>query len=315
MAAQWKHFKTAMKEKRSGKRKAPHDILQKEEIIIQRLSAEVSGKAQKHSRVGPREFVPFDYDEVTLENIKNACRRHFAPVVGERMICDVLAGEQGPSCTAIQQIPDLKVVHVRFIEPNDRDADHDTASMAADRMSERDRQLKRPCRQAVTQSLPVTKVHSPSKAFPKSLSVLEMMKLGKVINEKTTETIEMYTFELSDMAWSQPSMVEFSIAKEPFGRGGFREAFKASSKTVGFDDGQQWVVKKYLESAVNVIKETKQTLEQHTRKVVQMHLLARNFTKKLEQELRSNDNLELYGKTLTYKKIYMGRINGQTGDE
>ena len=39
------------------------------------------------------------------------------------MICDVLAGEQGPSCASLDQIPDLKVVHVRFIEPNDRDAD------------------------------------------------------------------------------------------------------------------------------------------------------------------------------------------------
>ena len=48
--------------------------------------------------------------------------------------------------------------------------------------------------------------------------MLEMMKLGKVINEKTTETIEMYTFELAEMAWRQPSMVEFSIAKEPFGK-------------------------------------------------------------------------------------------------
>ena len=85
-----------MKEKRTGKRKAPsHDILQKEEIIIQRLSTEVSGKAQKYSRIGPREFVPYEYDEVTLDNIKHACIRHFAPIAGECMICDVLAGEQG----------------------------------------------------------------------------------------------------------------------------------------------------------------------------------------------------------------------------
>ena len=42
-------FKNAMKEKRTGKRKArSHDILQKEEIVIQRLSPEVSGKAQKY---------------------------------------------------------------------------------------------------------------------------------------------------------------------------------------------------------------------------------------------------------------------------
>ena len=45
------------------------------------------------------------------------------------------------------------------------------------------------------------------------------------------------------MAWSsQPSAVEFSIANEPFGKGGFREAYKATSKTPEFCR-QQWVVK------------------------------------------------------------------------
>ena len=70
MATQWKNFKTAMKEKWTGKHKAPsQDIKQKEEIVIQRLSTEVSGKAQKYSRIGPQEFIPFDYEEVTLNNI------------------------------------------------------------------------------------------------------------------------------------------------------------------------------------------------------------------------------------------------------
>ncbi|KAJ7349548.1 hypothetical protein OS493_038615 [Desmophyllum pertusum] len=241
MAAQWKNFKTQMKEKRAGKRKAPsHDILQKEVIVIQRLSAEVSGKAQKYSRIGPREFVPYEYDEMALSNIMSACNRHFASIVGEHMICD-------------SQIPDLKVVHVRFTEANDRDV----ASVVGNRV-EREEQPKRPFRRAIAQSLPATKAQSPSKAFPKSLSVLEMMKLGKVINDKSTESIELFTFDLTDMAWSsQPSTVEFSIVKEPFGKGGFREAFKATSKTPGFQH-QQWVVKKYLKSAVDIIEETKQ---------------------------------------------------------
>ena len=294
-----------MKEKRTGKRKAPsHDILQKEEIVIQRLSAEVSGKAQKYSRVGAREFVPYEYDEMTVKNIKTACTRHFT--LGQRMICDVLAGEQGPSCSSVEQIPDLKVVHVRFIEGSARDG----ASVAGNHV-ERDKQPKRPFERATTQSLPAIRGQSPSKVFPKSLSVLEMMKLGKVINEKSTESIELSTSDLTDMAWSgKPSTVEFSLAKEPFGKGGFREAFKATSKTPGFQL-QQWVVKRYLPFAVDVIKETKQTIEEHTKKVVQMHILARNFTLKLEQE----DNLEFYGKTLSYKRVYMGRINGQSSDE
>ena len=55
--------------------------------------------------------------------------------------------------------------------------------------------------------------------------------------------------------------------------------------------------------------------EQHTKKIVQMHMLARNSTKTLEKELQLNGNLELWGKTLTYNKIYMGRLYGHSGGE
>lgn len=32
-----------------------------------------------------------------------------------------------------------------------------------------------------------------------------------------------------------PSAIDFSIYKEPFGAGGFREAYKATSKAKGFE--------------------------------------------------------------------------------
>lgn len=33
------------------------------------------------------------------------------------MVCDILAGEQGPSCSTVKQnIPDTKLIHVRFID-------------------------------------------------------------------------------------------------------------------------------------------------------------------------------------------------------
>ena len=38
-------------------------------LFLQRLSAEVSVKAQKYSCIGSREFVPFEYDELVVENI------------------------------------------------------------------------------------------------------------------------------------------------------------------------------------------------------------------------------------------------------
>lgn len=50
------------------------------------------------------------------------------------MVCDVLAGEQGPSCRKVEHVPDLKVFYVRFVkryevevdEPVDVDLQNDT---------------------------------------------------------------------------------------------------------------------------------------------------------------------------------------------
>ncbi len=56
----WGKFQEKMKELRQGKKgkkdsgKSAKDL---ETIVVQCLSAEVSGKAQKYSRVGAREFV------------------------------------------------------------------------------------------------------------------------------------------------------------------------------------------------------------------------------------------------------------------
>ena len=86
------------------------------EIIVQRMSADVSGKQQKYSRIGAREYVPFEEEELTLENIAFACEKHFEKKVDKDMVCDVLAGERGPSCNKHSQIPDLKVFYVRFIK-------------------------------------------------------------------------------------------------------------------------------------------------------------------------------------------------------
>jgi hypothetical protein len=52
-------------------------MAQTKELVVQRLSTTVSGKAQKYTRVAAREFVPFDYDEVNISNIKKACSEHY----------------------------------------------------------------------------------------------------------------------------------------------------------------------------------------------------------------------------------------------
>lgn len=75
---------------------------------------------------------------------------------------------------------------------------------------------------------------SPSKFVPRSLSVIDILKLGKTIDQTTTK-VYIYSFDLNQIAWSNnPDAVSFSIKKEPFGTGGFRKAFKAISSAPGF---------------------------------------------------------------------------------
>ena len=131
----WGKFKEKMKELRQGKKekkdsgKSAKDL---ETIVIQRLSGEVSGKAQKYSRIGAREFVPFEeFDEISVINIKKACMKHYGML--KTMSCDVLAGEQGPSCSSVKQLPTLKVIHVRFIQGKVEDAPIEVSAGVSER--------------------------------------------------------------------------------------------------------------------------------------------------------------------------------------
>ena len=79
----WGTFKNEMKAKRrktgdsGAKKNEKGNILERQELVVQRLSSEVSGKAQKYTRVGPREFVQYDEEELSTEGIKAACEKHF----------------------------------------------------------------------------------------------------------------------------------------------------------------------------------------------------------------------------------------------
>lgn len=73
-----------------------------------------------------------------------------------------------------------------------------------------------------------------------------MLKLGNVIAKKTTTIIDIFMFNIDHMEWSTaPTTVEFRIAEKPFASGGFGEAFKATSDTLGFSR-VTWVIKKYF---------------------------------------------------------------------
>jgi hypothetical protein len=108
-------FKEAMKEKRIGKKheNTKESKESKDEIVVQRLSSQLSGKAKKYLCVGPQEFVHVGKEELTFENIQKACLKHFTSKIARGMYCDILAGEQDLSCSTLKQIPDMKLVKAR----------------------------------------------------------------------------------------------------------------------------------------------------------------------------------------------------------
>ena len=72
--AEWRRYAAIQKAKRKGKKTGEESTVA-EEIVVQRMSADVSGKQQKYTRIGPQEYMPFEREEITIANIKDACKR------------------------------------------------------------------------------------------------------------------------------------------------------------------------------------------------------------------------------------------------
>ena len=75
----WGTFRNKMLAKRcktgdgGGRKIGKGNILQRQELVEQRLSSEVSRKAKKYTGVRPCEFVQYNDEELSIEGIKVAC--------------------------------------------------------------------------------------------------------------------------------------------------------------------------------------------------------------------------------------------------
>ena len=128
------------------------------------------------------EFVSFDFEEVTIENIRAACISHF----GENKQCDVLASEQGPSCSRVDQLDNLTLIYVRFTAPLEEET------------------FLKPSSPKVAKSESASaKTNIPS-VVPKSLSITDMMKLGKLVKKEMKNIIKVIVerFSLTNQEWS-----------------------------------------------------------------------------------------------------------------
>ena len=255
----WRRYEDKIRAKRdintNRKRKSYTEVpkLRRDELIVQRLSSTVSGKAQKFSRIGPREFVPYPHDDLTVCGIKDACLSHFGKRV-TGMECDILAGEQGPSCKTLEQISDFnKVIHVHFVSCgkesvhilDDEISDNDDSftpkipkkngsSMKSLTLPSKDK-IKPSYMPSFSIEMPETRKEDKA-VYPKSLSISQMLKLGKLVKSPPGRKIlKLFHFDLANMTWSDiTTTVECEIEGAPFAKGGFRSAHKGHNKHWGF---------------------------------------------------------------------------------
>ena len=129
-----------------------------------------------------------------LENIKQACIQHFK----EKQNCDVLASEQGPSYTRWDQLPSLNLIFIRFTTP---------ASIKNNDSASESWTLPSPMKKAKSFE---NKAIEKKSFIPKSLSVIDTMKLGKLIRNKERSSAKVLIEKLN------MENNEWSISKEAF---------------------------------------------------------------------------------------------------
>ena len=147
--------------------------------------------------------------------------------------------------------------------------------------------------------------------FPKSFPVTAMMKLGPPISvtDCQNETlVEVSCFDIEKMAWSTPIFVPFTIEKEEFGKGGFRSAHKAISRSPLFST-KAYVVKYFLESIKNIISKVGESELDHTCKSVQMLSLTKHFSEKITAKAKNDGNEKVFGKTFKYINVSMKHVH------
>ena len=198
---------------------------------------------------------------------------------------------------------DLKLIYVRFINEHSRVPRLNIGNESFSSKVAQHRASKRKCEDSVLQSVVKPRPHSvpsPKKVampmVPRSISVTQMLKLGKVV--KSTQVIDLFQFDLSRMTWSTVTKpVEFSVSNHLLGEGAFRKAYTAETDHKEFS-GVTWVIKKYKSSAVDIIGESNQTVEAHTKKVAQ------NFASQCKDQIEQAGLQESFGKELQYGNLF-----------
>ena len=340
--SKWKNFANDIKLKRTnvgtkqnrtksgeGKSSAGLSILENKGITVQPLATEATGKLKKNMKAPAHKNLSILVQGSHNRNL--SCNKHFKNRL-KGMSCDVLASERGPSCTKITQLPNLKLIHIRFVMNNDGNSSSGISStFSRSSLPERSSPyLIESHSQASTSMVAQPNIaHSTSAiglkrtldvAFrspspvPKSLEVTSMIKLGKAITATDTlqEVDEVSAFDIKSMIWSPPVSAHFTIEKEMSAQGSFCAAYKATSKSPHFDN-DTYIVKRLLPGTVELIGEVKEAPEEQACKSVQMQGWANNFAEQVAAKVEKDGKSNIYGQTFRYVDAFLGKV--QSTDE
>ena len=144
---------------------------------------------------------------------------------------------------------------------------------------------------------------------PTSISIGELLRAGKLVipTRRQNKFLDLEEFDVVNQEWVGQKQLQFSVSVERFSSGGFRDAFKCI-KLVCKEQDKHWVLKLYKESVKQTIQDQIGiTIENHARKQVQMHEVARYITKKFKNTASKFS----FGKTFNYNKVYYTNYNGE----
>ena len=138
--------------------------------------------------------------------------------------------------------------------------------------------------------------------IPKSVPLSQLIMITHP-SQKECCNIATGTVQCHLKCWENSLEAILSVSVEKFASGGCRDAFVANGMK-GFSG--KLVLKCYKPECINELTHLFNSLDDHTRKVVQMHALARHFAQMMQREAP----LE-FGETFTYTKLYYGKLNDE----
>lgn len=247
---------------------------------------------------------------MSLDNVKRACEKYYGEPEGS---CDVLYSERGPSCIEDDQIIGKKVLLVRFLATAKVSTDYNNSQKCSD-LHQRDlSSIYNKSRNAYSDSTSSIKRRKRivcssinSSVFPKSVSIADVIKAGKLVKpkEEYTTDIVLESFDINEKKWFKSDSKLFHVEKEHFAEGAFRYAFKAY--TMENYVNKQYVIKKFKSSTwKNVAHSYGMSLEEHTRKQIQMHMAAQAITNRLKKRTKSLASFEQF---FIYNNVYVANL-------